>query len=83
MGASNRDSPDSYYIVGLRNNQNSWRRSKDFKREVFGTLIIIKYKMCLNVLREYLYNQGRVLVEVKKSITYTNQDNNSNKTKTP
>lgn len=79
MGTGNRDSPDNYFIVGLRNNQNSWRRSKDFKRDVFGTLIIIKYKM----LREYLYNQGRVLVEVKKNITYANQDNNSNKTKTP
>lgn len=69
MGTGDRNSPDNCYTVGPGSNQNSQRRSKGSGREVFRTLIIIKYKIYLSILREYLYNQGSVLVEVKKSVT--------------
>lgn len=69
MGTGDRNSPDNCYTVGPGSNQNSQRRSKGSGREVFRTLIIIKYKIYLSILREYLYIQGSVLVEVKKSVT--------------
>lgn len=74
MGTGDRNSPDNCYIGGLGNNQNSWRRLKGSDREVLG-IVIIQYKMCLNILREYLFNQGTVLAEEKKTTIYRNQDN--------
>ena len=74
MGTGDRNSSDNCYTAGLGDNQNSQRQSKDSGREVFRT-VIIKYKIYIKILREYLCNQGGMLVEVKKSIIYRNEDN--------